>query len=463
MRKAFVCALALSALGLVSPVFAGSVYVPIQNPAGSDGSTHSTEVWVSNSGTDNRPVSSTFLAAGTNGTQRTGNPAQTVQVVAGRTLLLQGLGAAGKTGLLEVETSARMMVEARLKSTAPNGAVSVTALPVISSANAVQPNQPAHMLGLRRDAARGERTDLVLVNLAREGAALCNVGFYRSNGTQIGTDTTLSVPALSSLYFTDAFGLLNESNVSDARAQVSCNRQFFAYTPVFYPASSQYVFVTPSASGASTLGGSSSGGGGGTTTTAGAVVFERNGPIHVATTSNPKGIVDIVVPRAMSLRRMVVDVDFIPGPWNRLKNPGNHAIIWIHRNIGAQEFRSNSVVNVNAFSNKNTIKMNQNVDLPGGNQTVAEKSVPWVQGQLYHLRYVYDAENQWITATLTSNGAQVATMGMVGTANNRALRVEPGKLRTEFGHYDFQEGPELASYGWQYMNLKVEMIPYDGQ
>ncbi len=461
MRNAFACGLALSALGLVSPAFAGTVYVPIQDPAGSDGSTHSTEVWVSNSGTDNRPVASTFLAAGTNGTQRAGNPAQTVQVVAGRTLLLQGLGAAGKTGLLEVvDTSARMMVEARLKSTALDGAVTMTAVPVISSGNAIQPNQPAHMLGLRRDAARGERTDFVLVNLAKEGTALCNVGFYRSNGTRVGSDTTLSVPALSSLYFADAFGLLNEPNVSDARAQVSCNRQFFTYAPVFYPASSQYVFVTPSASGASTLGGgSSSGGGGGTTTTAGAVVFERNGLIHVPTTSNPKGIVDITVPRTMSLRRMVVDLDFIPGPWNRLKDPANHAIIWIHRNIGQNEFRSNSAVNVNAFTNK--IKMNQNVDLPGGNQTVAEKGVSWVQGQLYHLRYTYDAENQSITATLTANGVQVATMGMVATANSRALRVEPGKLRTEFGHYDFQHGPELASYGWQYMNLKVEMVPYD--
>lgn len=463
MRKAFAFALALSALGLASPAFAGTVYVPIQNPMGPDGSTHATEVWVSNSGTDNRPVASTFLAAGANGTQRTGNPAQTVQVVAGRTLLLQGLGAAGKTGLLEVDTSAKMLVEARLKSTAPNGAVSVTTVPVISSSNAVQPNQPAHLLGLRRDAARGERTDLALVNLAREGAALCTVGFYRSNGTRIGSDTSLSVPALSSLYFTDAFGLLNEQDVSDARAQVSCNRQFFAYASVFYAASSQYVFVPPSASGASTLGGSS-GSGGGTTTTPGAVVFERSGLIHVPTTANPKGIVDITVPRVMSLRRMVVDVDFIPGPWNRIKDPANHAIIWIHRNIGQNEFRSNSVVNVNAFApGKSTIKMNQNVDLPGGNQTVAERSVQWVQGQLYHVRYVYDAENMWITATLSSNGNQITTMGMAATAQNRALRVEPGKLRTEFGHYDFQEGPELASYGWQYLNLKVEMVPYDGQ
>ncbi|HVR97819.1 MAG TPA: hypothetical protein VMW27_14470, partial [Thermoanaerobaculia bacterium] len=438
MRKAFACGLALSALGLVSPAFAGTVYVPVVDPAGSNGSTHSTEVWVSNAGTGSRSAASTFLAAGTNGTQRTNNPAQTAQVVAGRTLLLQGFGAAGKTGLLEIDTHAQVMVEARLKSTAPNGALSVSTLPVISSANAVQPNQSSHLLGLRRDADRGERSDFVLVNLAREGS-LCTVEFYRSNGSQVGQDITLAVPALSSLYFTDAFGILGETNVSDARVQVTCNKQSFAYAPIFYASSSHYVFVAPSASGASTLGSSGSGGGGGGTTTTGAVVFERSGLIHIPTTANPKGIVDITVPRSMSLRRMVVDVDFIPGPWNRLKDPGNHAIIWIHRNIGAQEFRSNSVVNVNAFQNK--IKMNQNVDLPGGNQTVAEKAVSWVQGQLYHVRYVYDAENASITATLTANGSQVATMAMAATANGSALRVEPGKLRTEFGHYDFQDGP----------------------
>lgn len=461
MRKAFPCALALSAFGLISPAFAGTVYVPIQNPEGSDGSTHATEVWVSNSGTDNRSVASTFIAAGANGAQRAGNPAQTVQVVAGRTLLLQGLGAAGKSGLLEIDTSAKMMVEARLKSTALDGAVTMTPVPVISSGNAIQPNQPAHLLGLRRDAARGERTDLVLVNLAKEGTALCNVGFYRSNGTQVASNATLSVPALSSLYFTDAFGLLSEPNVSDARAQVSCNRQFFAYTPVFYPASSQYVFVTPSASGASTLGGSS--GSGGTPTTPGAVVFERSGLIHVATTSSPKGVLDIPLPRPLSLRRMVTDVDFIPGPWNLIKDPGNHAIVWIHRSRGTQQFRSNNVVNVNAFGpSKYSVKMNQNVDLLPPAQSVGEQKIQLQQGQLYHLRHVYDAENGMVTATVSQNGVPVANLQMVATAHNRRLEVNPAQgLTAEFGHYDFQHGPELASYGWQYLNLKVEMIPYN--
>jgi hypothetical protein len=164
----------------------------------------------------------------------------------------------------------------------------------------------------------------------------------------------------------------------------------------------------------------------------------------------------------MGLRRMIVDVDFIPGPWNRIRTPANHAIIWIHRKIGAQEFRSNSVVNVNAFSGKNTIKMNQNVDMPARTQEAAEQGADLIQGQTYHLRYVYDAENANVTAVVTHNGNQIVNMRMAGTANNRSLFVEPGELRAEFGHYNFQahEGPEVASFGWQYLNLKVEMVPY---
>jgi len=32
-------------------------------------------------------------------------------------------------------------------------------------------------------------------------------------------------------------------------------------------------------------------------------------------------------------------------------------------------------------------------------------------------------------------------------------------LTAEFGHYANQDGPEVASYNWQYWNLRIEVIP----
>jgi len=33
-------------------------------------------------------------------------------------------------------------------------------------------------------------------------------------------------------------------------------------------------------------------------------------------------------------------------------------------------------------------------------------------------------------------------------------------MNAEFGHYFGQEGPEVASVGWKYYDLRIEMVPY---
>jgi hypothetical protein len=459
MNKRVLYSLAVSALGLAAPAFAGSVYVPILDREAANGSSHSTEVWVSNSGTADRAFSTAFLAAETDGTKRPEKPQQ-ASVLAGRTSVLNGISGSGKIGLLEVSSTSRFLIEARLTSAHINAnAVSFSTIPVISSDNAVAGGQWAYLVGLERDAARGDYTGLAVVNLGKS-AAQCQLRVVRANGTPIGGTSIVTMPPLALRYYTDALALLGEQSARDARAEVSCDQQFFAFAPVFKANNSQYLFLVPSSGGASTLtapgeqGEAEPG-------TSGGLVFQKAGLIHMVTSTNQKAIVDIPVARAMGLRRMIVDVDFIPGPWNRQKIPGNHNIIWIHRNIGAEEFRSNSVVNVNAFGpNKFTVKMNQNVDMPARTQTVAEQGADLVQGQTYHLRYIYDAENATVTAVVTQNGSQVVSLGMSGTASSRSLNVQPNKLRAEFGHYNNQDGPELASFGWQYLNLRVEMVPY---
>lgn len=462
MKKRILCSLAVSALGLVSPVFAGTVYVPVIDQAGTNGSGHATEVWISNSGVADRAFSTTFLAADTDGTKRQGQPQQAT-VQAGRTSVLDGISAAGKVGLLEVTSTSRFLVEARLTSAHINAnAITYATVPVISSDNAVAGGAWAHLLGMERDQTRGDHTSLAVVNLGKT-AAQCQIKVFRANGTPIGGTSLITLSPLSLRHYTDALAILGELNARDVRAEVSCDQQFFAFATLFKASNSQHLFLVPSSGGASTL--TAPGEQGETDPeSSGGLVFQKSGLIHTVTSSNQKGIVDIPVPQAMNLRRLIVDVDFIPGPWNRIRTPANHAIIWIHRKVGAQEFRSNSVVNVNAFSGKDTIKMNQNVDLPARNQTSAEQRADLVQGQTYHLRYVYDAEGSNVTAVVThkGNGNEIVNMSMLGTAKNGALFVEPNELRAEFGHYNFQahEGPEVASFGWQYLNLRVEMVPY---
>ncbi|MES1241358.1 MAG: hypothetical protein ABUT39_07050 [Acidobacteriota bacterium] len=433
-----------------APASAGAVYIPIVNPAGTTGDLHSTEVWVTNASTTQRGFSAVFLQAGTDGTQKAGSLPES-PIPGKRTFLLAN--PSNTLGLLEIASSQEVGVEARLLNTSPTRLQTLSAVPVISSANRIAAKGVVHLLGLGRDATRGDATHLGIVNLGT-AAANCEVKFYRADGTQIGSAVNLSFLPLSLRQFDDALGTLGEQRIADARVQVSCDQPFYTYAALLTQPAAQITFVVPSAVTTATSGG---GGGGGTTPGSGnSVVFQKSGLLHTATTGNPKGYVDIPITSAMSLKKMVIDMEFVPGPWNREKIPGNHAIIWLYRG----KFRGNTIANVNAFGpNKYTVKMNQNVDLGAGQVTAQEMGLQLVQGQRYHLHYVYNAATNLVSTEVSSGGKLLKSMTMASTAQSGILTVDPPKLNVEFGHFPGQEGPEIPSYGWSYYDLKVEMFP----
>lgn len=460
MKRVFVCfAFGIAGIAAIaSPGHAGTVYVPVLDPNGAGGGVHSTILSISNSATAQKSFSTVFLESERDGTKRSGNPSQG-SVFAGRTILLNNVAAPGKYGLLEIDAPADLSIEARLTSTPPGGGNPATAIvPIISSDNLMAAGQTAHVLGLRRDSTRGDFSGLGVVNLSQQQAQ-CTVKFFRADSTPIGSTTSLGFLPLSLRHFPDALGLLGEAKVSDVRAQISCNQPFYVYGTVFAQTNGQMLFVLPAATGASTL--ARPGSGGGTTNpppSGGSVVFTANGLLHTATKGKPKGVVDIALDQPLTVKRMVIDLDFVPGPWNRLKIPGNHAILYLHRG----QFRGNTVANVNAFGpDKYTVKLNQNVNLGAGAVTSAEGGISLEQGKTYHLRYVYDAQSRKVTATISAGGQTVKTLSMdvLASVLNGVLDLPARGMRAEFGHYDHQDGPELASYGWSYMNLRVEMIP----
>jgi hypothetical protein len=452
MKRTILAGLTLTlALPLLqaAPASAGAVYVPIVNPAGTAGDLHSTEIWVTNTATTQRGFATVFLPAGTDGTLKTGS-APEVPVPGKRTFLLAN--PSNTLGLLEVGSSQELGVVARLINTSPTGLQTLSAVPVISSANRIEAKGIAHLIGLERDAARGDVTNLGIVNLGH-AAANCEIKFYRVDGTQIGGTANLSFLPLSLRHFDDALGTLGEQKIADARMQVSCTQPFYAYAALVTQPAAQITFIVPSALTIATTTGGGGGGGGGT---GNSVVFQKSGLLHTASVGNPKGYVDIPVTSAMAVKRMVIDMEFVPGPWNHEKIPGNHAIIWLYRG----KFRGNTVANVNAFGpNKFTVKMNQNVDLGAGQVTSQEMQLQLQQGQRYHLHYVYNATTNLVSTEISSGGKLLKSMTMPGTALSGILTVDPPKLNVEFGHFPGQEGPEIPSYGWSYYDLKVEMIP----
>lgn len=441
---AFIAALA------VPPAFAGFVYVPVLDRNGSGASTHSTEVWLSNSGTQERRYGALFLPAGTDGTKRSA-PSPKLSLLGGRTSKLIGISTPGAPGLLEIEAGTQVLVHARLANAPASGFSGYTEVPVISSDNALAAGTAAHLQGLLRDTS-GAYTDLDIVNLANL-AASCTIQLFRADGTQIGATATVSVQPLSMRHFGDALGTLGATAVADARAQVSCNQLFFAFAPVFNPARTLLSLVTPSASGASTLAGPTGPG-----PAPGAIVFERTGQVHQPTVGNEIKILTVPVSQALALKRFIVEWDVVPGPWTATKPEGNHNLIWIHRG----KYRSNTLANVNTFGPpRSQIKNAQNLDMAAKALTMQEVPMVFQQGVSYHIRYVYDAETNRITMTVTSGGATVSTLEMAGSVPGKVINVPATGLIVQFGHTAAQAagGIEFPTYGWVYSNLRIEMAP----
>jgi hypothetical protein len=452
MRGPLAACLALSLSATAA--FAGTVYIPVPDPVGSGGSSHVIQVWVTNSGTAQRPYAATYLEAESDGTKRSSKPTE-VPVAAGRTSIMGGIGFRGRVGMLEVDTNSAMSIEARLVSTSANGQSSYSTVPAISSRNLFEAGETALLQGLGRGNGIGDVTSLGIVNLGKQ-ASRCEIKVFRADGSQVATTASLTFNPLSLRHFADTFGLLGQTQVTDARVQVSCDQLFYAYATVFIQTNSQMIFVTPSASGASTL----TGPGGDNQpppSSSGAVVYTRPGLFHTATTGLPKGAFDIALDRDMSLKRLVIDMDFIPGPWNLSKSPNNHGLLWLYRG----RFRGDTIANVNAFGpSKLTLKAAQNINLGPQQSTQNETGVAWRLGEKYHLRYTYDAENSTVSVVLSLAGATVKSFNFPTTSPNGILSVPAHGMKVEFGHYPGQEGPEVPSYGWRYSDLRIEMVPY---
>jgi hypothetical protein len=438
----------LATLAPALPAAAGNLYIPLLDRDGVGASHQRTEVSIANPAGQPHSFKPVFLPTGTSGAALSGTGIAAT-VLSGRTGKLIGVTSPGQFGLLEIAADTDIQVEARLANTLGAGSSIYTQVPVITSANVVAAGSKANLLGLSRSG--GFYTDLGVVNLDRQAAATCSVSVFRADGTQIAGTATITVEALSMRHFGDALALLGETDVLDARAQITCDKTFYPYAAVFNPVAGTLLFTTPAGSGASTLG---------TTTPppASSVVFTLDGLFHTPTLGHEIKQLVVQVPQALSLRSMTIDWDVTPAAFTAGHEAENHALIWVYRGKN----RSNTIANMNAFGPaRSTVKNTSNVDLAPPAVTAQETSMAFQQGTLYHIHYVYDAEHATITTTVSTGGVPAATMTQNATARNNILTIPAIGFNVQFGNTAAQAAShEWPTYGWQYANLRIEMVPY---
>lgn len=447
MRKVVVCSLLPLLLAVLAarPAAAGNVYVPIVERDSSGGSTFDTEVLLSNGGLVLRSFAATFLAGETDGTERDALPASSrVRLGAGAATRLTGTAPASKYGLLEIDASPQMLIEAEVVASG-HGAVTLSPVPVISSANMFLPPFAADVLGLRRQGA--VYSDLYVANLGKS-AAQCTVQLVRGDGAELKS-ATVALQPLSLRRFGDV--LAEQTSASDVRARVLCDQSFFPFAAVVDPAAGQIVFRRPATLGTSTLTGPTNT----PPVPPGTIVFSAPGVLLVPSPAQEVRILRFPMAKMAEFKQLIFELDITVGPWNSGLTSGPHSVVWLHRG----KYGSDTFANVNIHGpDKNKLRAVQNLDLPGFGLTTGDQQGTYEQGHTYHYTMTYDAVTEKARQVLTEGSRVVNDFSITGTAADHKIIIDTRGLTAVLGHASGLPF-EVTSYGWTYSNMQIQLVP----
>ncbi|HEY3491459.1 MAG TPA: hypothetical protein VGK43_00810 [Solirubrobacterales bacterium] len=434
-RSVLVC---LFAFTLAASAQAGTVYIPLPGLTQSGSATYEAEITVSNSAATTANVAQYLIAADADGTQRA-NPSTGLQVLGNLTMVVKP-GAASR-GLLEMAGSPNLRYGARLAGQGAAGGLGV-GLPVVTSENLVAAGGSLALQGLTSTATRS--THLMLVNVSKF-ASQCTFSLVRLDGTAIGGATTINVKPLSAVYREN---VLAGNVLSDARAAVTCSREFFAYALLTDSATGEVAVVEPSASGESSL------------TVPGAepecpvnaTCFNARGVVHRPTTAAPVARLAFNAPAGVT-KRLKLTLDVTVGSWYPQDPDGKHLIFWfvVNRNQempGMLYFRGPDAYTAMARHGIGT-KHSQKIKIV--------KPFQGIPGRTYRVENDYDMGGGKYTVTITDLASGEVKTVLNGTPNVAQMTLKAGdRFLIDMG---FPEGAivdEVPSFGWTYSDVRVE-------
>ncbi len=444
MTRSIVSSLLLATL-CAGAAQAGTVYVPLAGQTTVGTATYEVQVSVVNTAGASANVDQVLLGTDTDGTQRTGVTPSTLSVAGARTSVVKP-GAAFR-GLLEITGAADFRYSARLVKLGGGNSVD---LPVITSSDVVKGNGKLSLQGLVSTST--VTSDLALVNLGK-GAAQCTVSLMRADGSAIGASATLSLKSLSHRHFANVFaGLVDANGVSDARAQVSCTQDFYAYALLADSVTGNVAVIRPAASGESTLtlpGAPSTGTGCGT---AGVVCLDASGVVHQPTPANPVGRMTFPIPAA-TYKRFKMSLDITVGPWYSRDPSAKHLIYWfvIDKNFdmpGMLFFRGPSSY---------TALVRHGIGLTHPQKGKIEKSFQATPGRIYHVENDYDMGNRIYKVTITDKGTGAVQVILPDVPNVPQFTTKAGqRFLIDMGFKENAVPDEVPSYNWVYQNIHIE-------
>ena len=446
--------LALLGVGLVAPLSAGMLYVPVGLNESGATSIRNTELWVTNP-SDAAVIGfyARFIPSLSDGTLIAGET-PVYYVLPGQSLRFTDLVPQGGRGMIEIEGSPELIVTARLAPQAVGFDVDPEPVdvPVLGSKDLIPAGGAAWLQGFER-AGTTRTSNLGVANLAHV-ANNCTVDVRQADGLLILQNVGFKLPPLSMAQFDDAFALLGLTNVAwGARVKVSCDQSFWAYNSVYDADSGAVQFGRPSVTPADSQlpkveapgGGGGGGGGEDPPVDPTAVVFSLPGNFLTCSGCG-NWQYDMPFGSTRRFRKIVLDFDVWAKQWDSGRPNGFHCVFWL--NNGSAWSNMMGYLNSKGTQGRMTFQVNWGVGREASQN-------PGMQlGTWYHVHYEYDMIEGAVWYEIR-NGASVRVSGSYDTG---ADEVSTSKMFVQFGS-QIAEGPESRTPGWKWSDLTAQFIP----
>lgn len=433
----------IALLAVASPAAAGTVYVPLPGVEAVGDAHWKPAILIGNGATGAQEYKSLFLAADTDGTERTTVPTS-AQLAAGATGGL--LPAAGDAGLLELQGADPIAFAAKLVRVGQPDSAGVY-LPVLSSENLFAANDVIFVQGIRRTASTA--TDWILVNLGH-APAQCRLRVFHGDGVQVGSSATVSMPPLSLRVYADFLTAFAVTEAANVRVDASCTQPFSSYALSRDAGTGDIAVLGPSGAGDSTL--VLPGDDAPTGCPLDGSCFSVPGLVHRPTPAHPLQRVTFPVPPG-SYRRIHFQMDVTHGGWNSTNPAALHMLFWLVKN------RNFFMYGYGNFEgpNDNRILFRHGVGLTHPQKIRILKPFTAQPGHTYHLDYVYDTQARFLELIVFEGGVEVARLG--GTPNVSTIAVDPGdQFVIDLGFIEGVNENEMATYGWSYRDISIDFL-----
>lgn len=449
MKRSLACSLAL-VLGMSAvPLLANSVYVPLAVNVDYDGVTYRTQMWLTNRGEDGRRVTTYHVRTDEDGTNRPDNAGDNTQIPAGSTVFVSSVTSSNLTGILEISGAPQVLVKAELASFLDGQRANAVEVPVLTPENTLPAGGTANLLPWERNDA--VRTDFSLVNLGRE-ATQCTVDLLGPDGETLIPTALLTVPPLSQRGFVDVLGAIGMSDLTAARASATCDQPFYAFLLQRNVEDGDLHFIRPARDVGSGFPDPTAPS---ECNASAAQCFQRDGIFHTPTPSNPVRRIEFPV-QGGTYSRLHLEMDFRHGGWFPGRPNGLHNIIWLVQNARNRDM----FAYLNFWGPGNNAALFRH----GFNQPQEDKArltagATLTPGQTYHVDLVYDTAQRFIEVVVTNTaGQQVVRFRHVPNINNIRFGGND-TITADFGFVEGLNPNEPPTYGWDYMNLKIELYP----